>query len=399
MSHRNNGLGRLETDELFAIAAGHDERADVDLQGERMQTTSLEHDEISRLRRALEQYREQSRRAAAVDPALADALIQRACDEVPRIPRRPWSVLALVATALLTLLVVGTLQLQPSRETARSTRTSQTVGVRDTRTGEDYPVAERTALETDPRQTLDLRIGASTQVTIRPNSRLRIRHRRRQRKTIAIDRGSAVVAVHGRAPAEQIRVETPRGTVEVTGTVFWVSVAEETTRVAVTEGKTRFVTFDGRVTVVGTRQELVISSRVMELKSLEPAVAAGPTKPPPATPAPGGEAPIALDTAVATEPGPEVLYRRAERAMATGQLRRATRLLGRLVNQQRNTPLAALALFEQATILEHRLRDEAAAARAYCDYLGLGRRARLRHEAREALRRLGWSAGRLQACD
>lgn len=77
-------------------------------------------------------------------------------------------------------------------------------------------------------------------------------------KVMEVLDGEVLFEVHGRAPDERVHVRTPRGTVEVTGTVFSVRVEGERVAVAVREGSTTFRHLDGTAAPIRAGEELTI---------------------------------------------------------------------------------------------------------------------------------------------
>ncbi len=84
----------------------------------------------------------------------------------------------------------------------------------------------------------------------------------------------------------------------------------------------------------------------------------------------------------------EILYVRAEREVAAGQVAEAARTLETLRERFPGTPTANLALFELARLRETSLGDARGAAAAYREYLELGADAPLAADARRGLCRV-----------
>ncbi|MBK8482580.1 MAG: FecR domain-containing protein [Proteobacteria bacterium] len=400
--------GRPDVDALFERAAGHLDAAAGTRLDSRRGPRGEEDAEFLLLCRALEQARAQPA-PATLTRRRANLLIGRACDElVPaRVPRR-WApaIALLVASVVGVTLASRALWTSLQRHQPRSEEQRLAVALGGAaRPARRLAVREQRAVIAEGARSLGFALGHSVRVAFRANARIAVIHSSAKKKRIAVEQGVAVVAVHGRALDEVVRVETPAGAVHVTGTVFFVAVDGESTRVGVQEGATRFVLPSGEAHAIQAGQQLRISGGRISLSALRrddhalfasfpelTSRAPGPgrtratqgrTTPANSSPSTSAEAVPADAPAVAGE-----LYLQSELALAQHRPKDAAARLEALIARFPETPWAQLALFDLARLRETELADPDGATRAYQRYLELGAKAPLHREARHALDRL-----------
>lgn len=447
---RRHGSEEVSTSELFEAlqpTASPEQRARIERQLEESSPgVARPRVEVERLERVLAAWR-----AIEAPDATAehdDALVGRALAEAAWLPRRrgplyaAMSIVAVGSVAAWLLLVFA-----PARQ-ARTAAVAATIEA-----GPSWgalALSEGTDLVAGEGQALSLRLGQAMRITLQPEARISLEHSRLRLKQVLVRSGAALVAVHGRSRDEAVRVRTPHGIVRVTGTVFSVTVGEHSTRVAVLEGHTLFVTPDGRRQAIAAGSMLTATKAGLALELMdaaayalfrrvprsgqlargaavatssgEPAAATSAAPPLAAqasampTAAPSSRAATRAAAAPAVRPrtgvpsdradaeasgsalaggegrgapDPVLLdYQRAERAIARGDAASAVRLLEGVTLADSRHPLAQTALYELARVHEQMLSDPQAALAAYRQYLQLGPTTPLFIEARQAVRRI-----------
>lgn len=362
-----NALSHLDADSLFEARDGA-----TGAVAEHLAACTSCRAEVESLRGALAAMRETPATVPALDSAATDRMIglALAAVEVPvtrGAPRR-WSRprLALAAAAAVVLVVSVLLG---GRNWRADGGESVAVVVSASGGPELFRLAEGGRFEGSEDGALALVVGPMRVASL-AGARVTVVRARARNKELLLEAGTVRVEVHGRAPDERIAIRTPHGTIQVTGTVFTVTLSERGMRLAVEEGRTRFVDAAGEV-FVSAGGVLTVREGVRTLNPLPQGLATS-ASPAATEPPPLERIAAAVATATPASPAPDdddSSYAAAERELRSGHPDVAARLFEEIASGQ--TAFASIALFELARLRENALADPRGAADAYRRYLAL----------------------------
>ncbi len=319
--------------------------------------------------------------AHVVPPSLTEARIARQWADIdarslplaPGTPRRTWAVAFGGAVCLAGALAIGL---------------------------RGRMVSTRDAIEGSVIEGGTVTLSDGSRVAVAEDGRLRVQVVREDSVVLALDRGSADLAVpHAK---RSLVVRTPAYDVVDVGTRFKVALGDGGgVRVEVTEGavEVRSRTGNGPPRRLQAGESWASSSNPSSEIALPPPSAASPSTAPTDVAAASVAAPLPSASVASSRdaPGPRELLESAERARLAGQPRAESVALDTLRRRFRSDPRAALAAFELGRVRLDSLGDGPGAVEALDDAIALAPRGPLREDA-EARRVDALAAERSPQC-